>query len=93
MSFGLNIYHSDGNLTFSTTDVTWNQVDFFRVNANSSASNTYSVVNNRTKLAVQMFINPPANDQKSIAHTLSWSGNTLSVSGGNQDTYILVLYR
>ena len=91
MSYGLNVYRSSGALGFSSTDVTWNQVDSFQVNGGASASNTYGVLANRTVLTVQMMIDPPSTSAKSIAHTISQSGNTISVSGGNQNTHILVL--
>ena len=64
---------------------------FFQVNGGSSGSNTYSVLSGKTVLTVQMFIDPPSTSAKSIAHTVSQSGNTINVSGGNQNTLILVL--
>ena len=91
MSYGLNVYRSSGALGFSSADVTWNQVDSFQVNGGASVSNTYGVLANRTVLTVQMMIDPPSTSAKSIAHTVSQSGNTISVSGGNQNTHILVL--
>ncbi len=93
MSYGLNVYRSTGALGFSSADVTWNQVDSFQVNGGASASNTYSVLSGKTVLTVQMFIDPPSTSAKSIAHTVSQSGTTISVSGGNQNTHILVLMK
>jgi len=93
MSYGLNLYKADGSLGFSSDDVTWNQVDFFYVAASGSASNTYSVLSGRTVLLVQMMIDPPSTTAKSIAHTLSQAGTTINVSGGNQNTYVLVLMK
>lgn len=91
MSYGLNVYRASGALGFSSADVTWNQVDSFQVNGGASASNTYAVLSGKTVLTVQMFIDPPSTSAKSIAHTVSQSGNTINVSGGNQNTHILVL--
>ncbi len=91
MSYGFKTLKSNGSIAFSTSDVTWNQVAFFQVNGGSSASNTYSVLSGKTVLTVQMFIDPPSTSAKSIAHTVSQSGNTINVSGGNQNTLILVL--
>lgn len=93
MSYGLSIYSEAGGLTLTTTDITWNQVDFFQVAAGGSASNNYPIVSGRSTLVVQMFINPPPLDSKAIAHSYSWSGTTLNVSGGNQATYFVVLFR
>jgi hypothetical protein len=93
MSNGLNIFHSTGSLTFSTDDVTWNQVDFFYVAGGGSASNNYPVLSGRTTLTVQMFINPPPTDRRAIAHTVSVNGTNVSVSGGTEAEYILVLMK
>ena len=78
---------------YSSSDVTWNQVAAFQVNANASISTTYSVLQNRTVQVVQMFIDPPPTDRKATAHTISVSGTTVSVSGGNENVLILVLMR
>lgn len=93
MTHGLNIFHSNGNLTFSTDDVTWNQVDFFYVDGYGSASNNYPALSGRTVMTVQMFINPPPSDRRAIAHTVSVSGTNVSVSGGTEAEYILVLMK
>ena len=93
MAYGLNLYHSTGSLTYSSSDVTWNQVAAFQVNGGASNSTSYSVLTGRTVQVVQMFIDPPPTDRKAIAHTISVSGTTVSVSGGNENAYILVLMR
>lgn len=93
MAYGLNLYHSTGALTYSSSDVTWNQVAAFQVNANASSSTTYSVLQNRTVQVVQMFIDPPPTDRKATAHTISVNGTSVSVSGGNENVLILVLMR
>lgn len=95
MSYGLNLYKSDGVLGFSSNDVTWNQVAFFQVSGGGSASNNYPVLYGKEVLLVQMMINPPSTTAKSIAHTLSLASNltTVNVSGGNQDVYVLVLMK
>ena len=93
MSFGLNIYSEVGNLAYSTTDVTWNQVDFFYVPGGGSVSNNYSELSGRTALVLQTFIDPPPTDRKALAHSVSVSGTNVTVSGGSEAAYILVLMR
>jgi hypothetical protein len=98
MSVGLEISSVAGNTTYSSTDVTWNQVDFFQVSANASVTRDYPVLNGRTARVVQMFIDPPPTDRKAIAHTVSlgitFSGNRrVTVLGGNENVFILVLMR
>lgn len=93
MSSGLQIFKADAHLSFSSADVTWNQVDFFRVEAGEGIANYYAALAGREVLTVQMLINPPPTNQKATAHTVSVSGNTVNVSGGTVPCFILVLMR
>lgn len=93
MSFGLNVMNAAGGLTYSSADVTWNQVDFFKVNAESSFSQSYAALAGREVLTVLMFIDPPPTNQKATAPTVTVSGTTVSVSGGKVAVYVLVLMR
>lgn len=90
---GMNIYNAESNLTYSTADVTWNQVDFFLVTAGSSITNSYPVLSGREVLTAQMFINAPPTDRRALAYTILVSDTTVSVSGGSEDAYIMVLMR
>lgn len=95
MTFGLDLFSSDGNRTYSTTDVTWNQVDYLFVAKNSSASGVYPAISGREVLTVQMFVNSPPTDREAKAHTVTVdaSTNTVSATGGTEDAYIMVLMR
>lgn len=93
MTYGLELFHSNANLAYSSDDVTWNQVDFLYVPADGSVSVNYPILEGRTVLTVQMFINPPPNDRKATAHTVTVSGINVSVSGGTEAAYILVVMR
>lgn len=93
MTFGLNVMNEVNGLTYSSADVTWNQVDFFKVNADSSASHVYPALSGKEVLTVQMFIDPPPTDKKATAHTVTVSGTTVSASGGTVASNILVLMR
>jgi len=93
MSFGLNVFGETGLLTYSSDDVTWNQVDFFKVDADATVSNTYDALSGREVLTVLMFVDPPPTDQKATAPTVSVSQTTVSVTGGKVAVYILVLMR
>lgn len=92
-SFGMNVMTAAGNLAYSSTDVTWNQVDFFYVAPGGSESHSYAALAGKEVLTVQSFINPPPNDRRALAHTVTVSGTTVSVSGGSEGAYILVLMR
>lgn len=93
MSHGMEISNASGHVVYSSADVTWNQVDFFKVDGDSSASQSYAVLSGREVLTVQMFIDPPPTDKKATAHTVTVSGTTVSVSGGTVASYVLVLMR
>jgi hypothetical protein len=90
---GMNIYKSTGSLVYSSADVTWNQVDFFLVAGDGSAVRDYPILSGREVLTAQIFINSPPTDQRALAHNIVVSGTTVTVSGGSEDTYILVLMR
>jgi len=91
--YGLNTFKANGSLSYSTDDVTWNQVDFFMVSGGGSASYTYPILSGREVLTAQMLINAPPFTRRALAHTITVSGTTVSVSGGSEDAYILVLMR
>lgn len=92
-AFGMQVFAESGLLTYSTDDVTWNQVDFFFVAGNGTASHTYAVLSGREALVVQLLVNAPPADRRAIAHTITVTSTTVSVSGGTEDAFILVLMR
>lgn len=93
MSHGINLFAMDGGLTYSTADVTWNQVAFFQVAGGSSVSNNYPSISGRAVLTPQFWIDGPPVDRKAVAHTVTVSGTTVSVSGGSENAYIMVLMK
>jgi hypothetical protein len=93
MSFGLAVFAANGLLTYSSEDVTWNQVDFFYLPAGGSVSNNYPVLDGHEVLLAQVFVQAPPSDRKAIAPTLSQSGTTITASGGSEAAFILVLMR
>jgi hypothetical protein len=89
----MEISNPGAHIVYSSTDVTWNQVDFFSVAGNGSESHDYPALAGREVLTIQMFINPPPVDRKALAHNVTVSGTTVSASGGSEAAYILVLMR
>ena len=89
----MNVFNSAGALTYSTSDVTWNQVEFFYVPANGSVSLNFPVLSGREVLTAQILIDAPPDTRKAIAHTVTVSGINVSASGGSENAYILVLMR
>jgi len=90
---GLQLFGSNGALTYSSTDVTWNQVDFFYIGGGSSVSRNYPILAGREALVVQMLVNQPPSDRRAIAYQTSVSGTTVTVTGGSEAAYIAVLMR
>jgi hypothetical protein len=99
MAHGLQIYSSTGSLKYSSTDVTWNQVDYFTVTAlpsPQSVTNTYPVIIGKEVLVLQLLIDAPPTNRRAVAHTITKeTGNTgtVTVSGGSENALILVLMR
>lgn len=93
MAHGMQFFGGDGNLTYSSDAVTWNQVDFFFVPATGYYLKDYPVLAGRNVLTMQMFINPPPTDRKAVAHTVQVRGIEVTAIGGSEDAYILVLMR
>ena len=93
MSYGLNIFKSNGALSYSTDEVTWNQVGVMTCPAGGSVTKTFPALEGREHLVVQVPINPPSLTQRTYAHTIVVSGTTVTASGGNTEALILVMMR
>lgn len=80
---------------FSSTDVTWNQVDSFYVNGNTTANKTYPACVNREILVKQTLIGTPDINRAYYANiiTTNSSNGNVYVTGGTVDAYITVLMR
>ena len=85
----------DTTLQFSTTDVTWNQVDNFYKSANTTISNTYPSCAGREMLVTQILVGTPDINKPYYSNTISTnSGNgSVYITGANVDTYIMVMMR
>jgi|TARA_R110000765_G_scaffold102077_1_gene190716 hypothetical protein len=95
MAYGFRMWGSDGNLEYDSDSVTWNQVDFYSVAAGSSDTRTFSSLSGKEVKVGLFFINPPLLTRKATSHTATVTNNntTISISGGSEAMYILVLMR
>ncbi len=93
MSYGLGVFRSNGVLAFSSDDVTWNQVDMLYCPGGSSTYRTYRMLAGREALAVQVMIDPPPLNRRAIAHTVTFSGTNVTISGGSEAAYVIILMR
>ncbi len=80
MSYGLNVYRSDGTLGFSTADVTWQTVAQFTVAANATVSNTYSEAAGMTVIAQRQLVNVPPSSQEDYAPNVTVSNNSQTIT-------------
>jgi hypothetical protein len=93
VTFGLGVFKPSGALAFSSDDVTWNQVDMMYCPGGGSAQGNYSVLAGREVLAVQIMIDPPPLNRRAVAHSISVSGTNVTVAGGSESAYIIILMR
>ena len=83
-----------GTLQFSTTDVTWNQVDAFYKLANTNVSNTYPSCVGREMLVTQILVGTPDFNKSYYTNTIyTNSSGSIYLTGATVDTYIMVLMR
>jgi len=94
-NYGIEIYKPDSTRTpiYNSNAVTWNQVDIFTVDADSSAEKTYDIIVGKEVQVQQILLNAPPVDREARAHTVTRTGKYVSVSGGNQKAQFLVLMR
>ena len=93
MSFGMQVLRASGAVAYDSSSVTWNQVDFMLAPANGSVSGYFPALAGREVLCVQILIDAPPLNRRAIAHTIVVNGETVNVSGGSENAYILVLMR
>jgi hypothetical protein len=83
-----------GTLQFSSTDVTWNQVDNFYKEANTNVGKTYPSCVGKEMLVTQILIGTPDFNKPYYANTITTnSSGAIYLEGANVDTYITVLMR
>ena len=94
-AFGVQIFDAAGLLTYDSTAITWNQVDYFTAAASATTTRSYPQLAGLEVKVVLFFQNPDLLDARATAHTVTLSnGNTdVSIGGGNQAMYCLVLAR
>ena len=79
MAFGLEIFDSSGNTTFSTVDSTWTLLGVYTSNADTSTTHT-GVPVMPTRIVTRVMIDQISGDDESYVHTFSLSGSTLTTT-------------
>lgn len=94
MSYGLNLINDNGQIGYSTDDVTWNQVDFIYQGAYWNQTVYLPAIVGREVMISQFFINPPPSDRAAVAHeTYNYGNGYVRIYGGSVEAYIVVLMR
>jgi hypothetical protein len=95
MAYGIEISTNTGYVFFSTASQTWNYLGQLTVTANSTGTLTIPAISLMKRVIFQRFaVNNPPDNQEGYIHTAAQTTsdpNTISVSGGNVDTLVIVL--
>lgn len=98
--YGYMLRDAYGGVVFSTRNTTWSQVATYLVPGGASDTRTLRAIRNRDALAVRVAIDPPPTDRLQKLHEVTfgtlWGGGLsgkVTVSGGKEDTLVMVLMR
>ena len=80
MAYGLTVFKTDGNVGFSTTDITWQTLDQFTVPANISVTKTYPEAAGLSIIAQRQLVNVPPTSQEDYVPNISVGTTTVTVS-------------
>lgn len=91
MSYGLEIFDSSGNTTFSTTDSTWTILGVYTSNANTSTNHT-GVPIMPTRIVTRTMVDQITGDDEAYVHTFSLSGSTLTTTAPDASNTIKTIF-
>jgi hypothetical protein len=80
MSYGIKMWDDDGNVTYSSEDVTWNLLASVIANENISTTWTINTAGYLETLIVRQMIDEVRPDQESYIHSVSLVGNILNAT-------------
>lgn len=99
MSYGMNMWDSAGVLNYSSTDVTWNQIDSFIAAAGVTVTKTYTTAVGLSEIiTLQFMVQTLDPDTAAETHTVTVAGTTVTATpvgtqGTYSHTYVVVLGR
>jgi hypothetical protein len=90
--FGVETFDASGKIGLNTSSMTWSYVGFLTVAAGQSTSQNFPAAAGMILMTQQWIPNVLPNNQEAYTHTVTVTGNTVSVSSnGNVTTNILIL--
>ena len=94
MTMGLQISNADGVVFFDTDTITWNFLGSFTASSSGATSANFPAISTVSETLVQLsFIDEAPGNQEAYNHNVSISGTTVTASGGNSKTLVVVLGR
>jgi hypothetical protein len=93
MSYGVKIWGPNGELWMDSNTITWNLVGWYEIPANYAISGSWPQLSGAEFIALQIPLEVPEVQGYTYEKTVSVSGSTVSVWGGNQDAAVVVLCR
>jgi len=91
MSYGMEIFDSAGNETFSTTDSTWTLLGVYTSNADTSTNHT-GVPIMTTRIVTRTMVDQISGDDESYVHTFSLSGSTLTTTAPSASETVKTIF-
>ena len=91
MSYGMQIFDSSGNETFSTTDSTWTLLGVYTSNADTSTNHT-GVPIMTTRIVTRTMVDQISGDDESYVHTFSLSGSTLTTTAPSASETVKTIF-
>lgn len=79
MNYGFEVYNSSGSLVYSTSSITWMQVDSFSVSANQTINKSYPEFNGWTLKAFIELIDQSPSNQEHYSPIATVSGTSVTV--------------
>lgn len=94
MAYGFKLINDEGVSYFDTSKTTWNFVAYLVQPAGATQSWTVPEISNFSEILItKQFLDVTWGGQESYIGNVSRSGTTVSASGGNMQTAIIVLGR
>lgn len=93
MTFGIKIWGPDGTVWMDSSLVTWNIIEQFTVDAAGDVTKSYADYDGYSFLVIQIPLEVPKVDDYTYEKTISVTGTSIRIYGGNQKASILVLAR
>lgn len=92
MASGIILRNANGDIYFNTDTITWNFIGSYIASANATESVDFPTLALMSEVLIQrFFVDTAPGNQEAYIHSASRSGITVTSTGGNVRTLIVVL--